>query len=88
MLKIDQSKIDTFSIGLILMSMVVLNHNCFLYDHSSKSINKKDLDLLKQQLIHQSIYDRNLNNLIYSMLEINPKKRSSPKYYFNLFLKY
>lgn len=88
MLKIDQSKIDTFSIGLILMSMILLNHNFFLYDHSSKSINKKDLDLLKQQLIHQSIYDRNLNNLIYSMLEINPKKRNSPKYYFNLFLKY
>jgi len=68
--------------------MILLNHSCFLYDYNNKNINKKDIKILKQTLLNRKQYDKNLINLIYTMLEISPKKRNTPRYYYKFFSKY
>ena len=67
------------------MSMILLNDSCYLYDYKNQTIKKKEIDHLKEQLLNHSLYDKNVCHLVYSMLEINPKKRNSPKYYYGLF---
>ena len=38
-----------FSKGLLLMSMILLNDNCYLYDYKNQTIKNKDINHLKEQ---------------------------------------
>jgi hypothetical protein len=75
---LDQNKIDTFNIGLVLLAAMTFKDWYEVYDRGEFAINRRTLDSHIEIISCEGKYSPALCNWVTSMLFIDPFHRKTP----------